>query len=86
MVGVTRNNNTVDADLLHSIARRELNEMCPRVMGVYTPLRVVIVNYDTLPKSGIYIILYYATPIPSTISHLYLTSTLPYLRRGVCDT
>jgi len=51
-VGVTRNNNVVDVDLLFNKGRNELNLVSPRVMGVFHPILVTISNYDDLLADG----------------------------------
>lgn len=45
VIGVSKNNSTVDVALLEHIVRDDLNEVAPRVMAVLEPLRVVIENY-----------------------------------------
>ncbi len=44
-IGVARVDGTVEAELLESFVRRELNESAPRRMAVLKPLRLVIENY-----------------------------------------
>jgi glutaminyl-tRNA synthetase len=44
-IGVAKRENTVDVALLEHAVREDLNRRAPRVMGVLTPLRVVIENY-----------------------------------------
>ena len=45
-IGVTRNMNVVQYERLAAHARNELHEVSPRVMGVATPLRVIIKGGD----------------------------------------
>jgi glutaminyl-tRNA synthetase len=47
-VGVTRNNNTVDVTVLFNWARNTLDDLSPRVMGVFDPLAVTITNHAQL--------------------------------------
>jgi len=51
-IGVGKKESTVDLALLEYTVRENLNETCPRVMGVLRPLRVVIKNYpeDTIEE------------------------------------
>jgi glutaminyl-tRNA synthetase len=44
-IGVAKRENTVDVALLEHAVREDLNKTSPRVMGVLSPLRVVIENY-----------------------------------------
>jgi glutaminyl-tRNA synthetase len=44
-IGVAKNDSVVDLALLESCVRDDLNERAPRVLGVLSPLRVVIDNY-----------------------------------------
>lgn len=44
-VGVTKNQNLVEAALLEACIREELNKAAPRVMGVLNPLKVVVENF-----------------------------------------
>jgi len=44
-IGVAKRENTVDVALLEHAVREDLNLRAPRVMGVLSPLRVVIENY-----------------------------------------
>lgn len=44
-IGVGKKESTVDLALLEYTVREDLNDVCPRVMGVLRPLRVVIENY-----------------------------------------
>jgi glutaminyl-tRNA synthetase len=44
-IGVAKNENLVDIDLLEHCVRDDLNERAPRAMGVLRPLPVVIDNY-----------------------------------------
>jgi glutaminyl-tRNA synthetase len=44
-VGVAKVSSTIDVAFLEHCVREDLNERCPRVMGVLRPLRVVIDNY-----------------------------------------
>jgi len=44
-IGVGKKESTVDLALLEYTVREDLNEVCPRVMGVLRPIRVVIENY-----------------------------------------
>lgn len=44
-IGVGKKESTVDLALLEYTVREDLNDICPRVMGVLRPLRVVIENY-----------------------------------------
>ena len=45
VIGVSKNNSTVDVALLEHVVRDDLNEIAPRVMAVLEPLRVVVENY-----------------------------------------
>lgn len=45
VIGVSKNNSTVDVALLEHVVRDDLNEIAPRVMAVLNPLRIVIENY-----------------------------------------
>ncbi len=45
LIGVAKQNSTVDIKLLEYAVREHLNRHAPRVMGVLRPLRVVIENY-----------------------------------------
>ena len=44
-IGVAKTDSTVDVELLEHFVREDLNRVCPRVMGVLRPLRVVIENF-----------------------------------------
>jgi len=44
-IGVAKNDNLVDMDLLEHCVREDLNERTPRAMAILRPLRVVIDNY-----------------------------------------
>jgi len=44
-IRVARADSTVDADMLESTLREDLNERVPRVMAVHRPLKAVIENY-----------------------------------------
>jgi glutaminyl-tRNA synthetase len=44
-IGVSKNDSTVDIQLLEHCVREDLNPRAPRVMGVLRPLKVVIENY-----------------------------------------
>ena len=44
-IGVAKRENVVDVALLEHAVREDLNRTAPRVMGVLSPLRVVIENY-----------------------------------------
>jgi len=44
-IGVAKNDNLVDINLLESCVRDDLNEHAPRALGVLHPLKVVIDNY-----------------------------------------
>jgi len=45
VIGVSKNNSTVDVALLEHVVRDDLNEIAPRVMAVLNPLRIAIENY-----------------------------------------
>ena len=45
VIGVAKNNSTVELALLEHVVRDDLNQNAPRVMAVLRPLRVVIENY-----------------------------------------
>lgn len=45
MIGVGKSDNLVDMALLEHAAREDLNKNAPRYMGVFDPLKVIIVNY-----------------------------------------
>jgi glutaminyl-tRNA synthetase len=45
MIGVAKQNSTVDLGMLEHCVREDLNKRAPRVMAVLRPLRVVIENY-----------------------------------------
>jgi len=45
LIGVAKSDNIVDMSLLEYCIREDLNKLAPRVMGVLSPLRVVITNY-----------------------------------------
>jgi glutaminyl-tRNA synthetase len=45
IIGVAKRDSMVDAALLESCLREDLNKRAPRVMAVFKPLRVVLVNY-----------------------------------------
>ena len=44
-IGVAKRENNVDVALLEHAVREDLNRVAPRVMGVLSPLKVVIENY-----------------------------------------
>ena len=44
-IGVAKNDNLVDINLLESCVREDLNERAPRVLGVLRPLKIIIDNY-----------------------------------------
>lgn len=44
-IGVAKNDNLVDINLLESCVRDDLNEHAPRALGVLHPLKVIIDNY-----------------------------------------
>lgn len=44
-IGVGKTESTIDIALLEYCVREDLNKVCPRVMGVLNPLRVIIDNY-----------------------------------------
>ena len=44
-IGVAKNDSIVDISLLEHCVREHLNEKAPRMMGVLSPLRLVIDNY-----------------------------------------
>jgi len=44
-IGVAKNDNLVDINLLESCVREDLNERAPRALGVLHPLKVIIDNY-----------------------------------------
>jgi glutaminyl-tRNA synthetase len=44
-IGVARADSVVDVGLLEHYVREDLNRVCPRVMGVLRPLRLVIENF-----------------------------------------
>ncbi len=44
-VGVAKTDSVIDIAKLEHYMREDLNKVCPRVMGVLRPLRVVITNY-----------------------------------------
>jgi glutaminyl-tRNA synthetase len=44
-IGVAKNDNLVDINLLESCVREDLNERAPRALGVLRPLKVTIDNY-----------------------------------------
>ncbi|MFQ5978476.1 MAG: glutamine--tRNA ligase/YqeY domain fusion protein [Candidatus Heimdallarchaeota archaeon] len=44
-VGISKRETFIDISLLEACVREELDKLCPRVMGVLHPLRVVITNY-----------------------------------------
>ena len=44
-IGVAKNDNLVDINLLESCVRDDLNEHAPRALAVLHPLKVVIDNY-----------------------------------------
>ena len=45
VIGVAKNNSTVELELLEHVVRDDLNQNAPRVMAVLHPLRVVVENY-----------------------------------------
>jgi len=45
MIGVGKSDNLVDMALLEHAAREDLNKNAPRYMGVFDPLKVIILNY-----------------------------------------
>jgi glutaminyl-tRNA synthetase len=44
-IGVAKNDNLVDINLLESCVREDLNERAPRALGVLRPLKLIIDNY-----------------------------------------
>jgi glutaminyl-tRNA synthetase len=44
-IGVSKRDKIIDQSILNNFIREDLNEICPRVMSVIKPLRVVITNY-----------------------------------------
>jgi glutaminyl-tRNA synthetase len=44
-IGVAKNDNLVDINLLESCVREDLNERAPRALGVLRPLKIIIDNY-----------------------------------------
>ena len=44
-IGVAKRNSVVDFALLEACAREHLNVVCPRLMAVLRPLKVVIENF-----------------------------------------
>ncbi len=44
-IGISKRETVIDVSLLEHCVREELDKVCPRVMGVLRPLRVVIDNY-----------------------------------------
>jgi glutaminyl-tRNA synthetase len=48
-VGIAKANSTIDVSLLEKAARDDLGAVCPRVMCVSNPLRVVITTYPESP-------------------------------------
>jgi glutaminyl-tRNA synthetase len=52
LIGVAKNNSTIDMALLEHVVREDLNEMAPRMMAVLDPLKVIIDNYaDNLSET-----------------------------------
>lgn len=48
-IGVTRNSNIVQYEKLSAVARNQLHEISPRVMGVLKPLKVHLTNFKDAP-------------------------------------
>jgi len=46
LIGVSKNNSTVDMGKLEYAVRDDLNPIAPRVMAVLRPIRLTITNYD----------------------------------------
>ena len=46
VIGVTKRETIIDRSLLDKCVRDDLDERCPRAMGVVNPLKVVITNYS----------------------------------------
>jgi glutaminyl-tRNA synthetase len=44
-IGVSKRDKVIDQSIFNNFVREELNEMCPRVMTVLRPLKVIITNY-----------------------------------------
>ncbi|MFX0084187.1 MAG: glutamine--tRNA ligase/YqeY domain fusion protein [Candidatus Hodarchaeota archaeon] len=44
-VGISKRENYIDFGLLESCVREELDKVCPRVMGIIRPLKIIIDNY-----------------------------------------
>ena len=49
-IGVSKRESTVDVQLLEFFQREDLNQRCPRAMGVLRPLRLTIANW---PKGSV---------------------------------
>ena len=49
-VGVTKQDNVVEMELLEFCVRQDLESSAPRGMGVLDPLRVTITNFDAEPE------------------------------------
>ncbi len=45
-IGVTKKGSSISLSTLESIVRDELAEICPRVLGVVNPLKVIITNWE----------------------------------------
>jgi len=45
LIGVAKNNSTIDMAFLEHVIREDLNEQAPRMMAVVEPLKVIIDNY-----------------------------------------
>jgi len=46
LIGISKNNSTVDMGKLEYVVRDDLNPIAPRVMAVLRPIKLVITNYD----------------------------------------
>jgi glutaminyl-tRNA synthetase len=51
-IGVSKVESTVDVALLEHCVREHLNKVCPRVMGVLRPLKLIIDNIRPGKLSG----------------------------------
>jgi len=52
-IGITRNKNTIEIELLESCARQDLERSSPRALAVLSPLKVVITNYPDDQVEGL---------------------------------
>ncbi len=43
--GIAKRENIIDLSLLEFSVREDLNKICPRIMGVLNPLKIVLTNY-----------------------------------------